>query len=182
MANTEAMKPEKRRTGGWMPVAVALVAVGVFLGWLATQQPEETVAVEEPGAGQLAEGAAGAEEQATLVEPGVLVQQAGEYVGQTVELQSVAVMSPLGDQLFWIELPGGMPFLVKLSDAEIQRGARAPQGGRRVHLVGQVLEKNEAVLDGWTERGVLQTADQRMQAEYGTTYLEARRVTPAAGE
>jgi hypothetical protein len=181
MANSEARRPEKRPGGGWLPVAVALVTVGLFLGWLATRQPEETVAVVEPGAGEAVEGP-GTDEAATTVEPGVLVQQAGQYVGQTVELESVSVMSPLGNQLFWIELPGGMPFLVKLSDDEVQRGARVPQGGRRVHLVGRIMEKNDAVLDGWMESGVLQTEDQRLQAEYGTAYMEARRVQQTGAE
>jgi hypothetical protein len=184
MANTEATQPKSRRTGpGWLPVVVALVAVGLFLGWLATRQPDETVAVAEPGAGEgVQEEAAVDDVPATVIRTGDLVQQAGEYVGQVVEIPSVAVLSPLGSSLFWIELPGGAPYLVKLADAQIDRGAQVPQTGRNVQVVGEVREKTGAVLDEWMERGVLQTEDHRLQAEYGTTYIEARRVQPAGGE
>jgi hypothetical protein len=181
MAKTEATKPDRRRTAGWIPVAVALVAVGLFLGWLATQEPEGTVAVAEPGDRPTMgdEDATADAGPVTVIQPGVLVQQSEQYVGQTVELQSVSVISPLGPHLFWIELPGGSPFLVKVSDTQIERGALTPQAGRNVHVVGQVREKTDAVLDAWVERGVLQSEDHRMQAEYGTAYIEARRIQPA---
>jgi hypothetical protein len=183
MAKTEATQPNRRRGGGILPVAVALVTVGLFLGWLATRQPDETVAVAEPGAGEAVQQDDAADETpATVIRAGDLVQQAGQYVGQAVQLESVAVLSPLGPHLFWIELPGGAPYLVKLEDAQIERGAQAPQAGRNVQVVGRVLEKTGAVLDGWMERGVLQSEDHRLQAEYGTTYIEARRVQPAGGE
>jgi hypothetical protein len=179
MAKTEATRPDGRRIAGWIPVAVALVAVGLFLGWLATTRPEEAVVVAEPDTGQTTDDDMTDATPATLIAPGELVQNAAQYVGQTVELESVAVIGALGPSLFWMELPGGTPFLVKLGDTQIERGVQAPQPGRNVHLVGQVMEKTDAVLDAWMEGGVLQTEDHRMQAEYGTAYIEARRIQPA---
>jgi hypothetical protein len=178
MAKTEATRPDSRRKAGWIPVAVALVAVGLFLGWLATTRPDEAVVVAEPDAGQTTDVDRADDAPATVITPGALVQ-AGQYVGQTVEIESVAVIGSLGPSLFWVELPGGTPFLVKVGDAQIERGAQAPQPGRNVHLVGQVLQKTTAVLDGWVDRGVLQTEDHRLQAEYGDAYIEARRIQPA---
>jgi hypothetical protein len=178
MAKTEATRPDGRRTAGWIPVAVALVAVGLFLGWLATTRPEEAVTVAEPGAGQTTDEAVTDDAPATVITPGALVQP-GQYVGQTVEVESVAVIAALGPSLFWVELPGGTPFLVKVGDAQIERGAQAPQAGRNVRLVGQVMQKTGAVLDAWMERGVLQSEDHRLQAEYGDAYIEARRIQPA---
>jgi hypothetical protein len=129
MAKTEATRPDGRRIAGWIPVAVALVAVGLFLGWLATTRPEEAVVVAEPDTGQTTDDDMTDATPATLIAPGELVQNAAQYVGQTVELESVAVIGALGPSLFWMELPGGTPFLVKLGDTQIERGVQAPQPG-----------------------------------------------------
>jgi hypothetical protein len=48
-------------------------------------------------------------------------------------------------------------------------------------MTGVVQEKNDAVLDEWEQSGVLESDDHRLQAEYGSTYLQARRIEPAAG-
>lgn len=179
MAKTEATTPQKRRTGtNRTPVVVALVAVALFLGWLATRQPEEAVVVAEPDAnGQVdptaATGPAVAIDAAALSQP-------DQYVGQLVEVESIPVMSPLGPSLFWAELPGGSPYLVKLDSAQIAAGSRVPAAGASVHVVGRVLAKSDSALNAWLDAGVLQTEGQRSQAEFGTTYIEAQRVRPAA--
>lgn len=176
MAKTEATTPQKRRSGSnWTPVAVALVTVGLFLGWLATRKPEEAVVVAEPDTEVQDETTAG---PAVAIDAGDL-NQADQYVGQVVALERVSVMSPLGPALFWIELPGGSPYLVKLDSAQIARGTRVPAANTNVHVTGQVLNKSEAVLSTWLEEGVLQSEGQRSQAEFGATYIEARRVQPA---
>jgi hypothetical protein len=176
MAKTEATTPRKQNRGGssWISVAVALVATAGFLGWLATRQPPETVAVDEPGGGAPAD-AADTGPPATVVQPDALTGTGPrEYLGQDVELTSVPVTSPLGSQLFWIELPGGTPYLVLLAQGT------QPPAGTNVRVVGRVTEKTDALLDEWEQAGVLQSADHRLQAEYGSTFIEARRVVPAA--
>lgn len=176
MAKTEATTPQKRRGGSsWISVVVALVAVGIFLGWLATRKPEEAVVVAEPDTEASAPTAAAG--PAVAIEPDAL-NQAAQYVGQVVELESVSVMSPLGPALFWVELPGGSPFLVKLDSAQIARGIRVPAANQNMNVVGQVLAKSDSVLTSWMELGVLQSEGQRSQAEFGSTYIEARRVQP----
>jgi hypothetical protein len=175
MANTEATTPRKQGRGSssWISVAVALVAVTVFLGWLATRQPPETVAVEEPDAAPAGPDDTGA--PATVIQPDALTGTgARAHIDQDVELASVPVTSPLGPQLFWVELPGGTPYLVRLA-----QGTQPPVG-TSVRVVGRVLEKTDALLDEWEQAGVLQSSDHRLQAEYGATYIEARRVVPAA--
>jgi hypothetical protein len=174
MANTETTSSRKGGTN-WLPVGVALVAVAVFLGWLATREPPEAVAVEEPDATETV----GADDPAgppTPVDAGALAGAgAQQYVGQYVQVSDVEVMSPLGARLFWVEA-GGTPYLV-----QVPEGGTAPQMGQRLRVTGVVREKDEAVLDQWEQSGVLESADHRLQAEYGTTYLQARRVEPAAG-
>lgn len=175
MAKTDA----SGRTGGTnlIPVAVAVLAVGLFFGWVATREPPAAVAVEEPGDTTAVDDAAG---QATQIEPDVLGQPeaARGLIGQNVELASVAVSDVLGPQMFWIELPSG-PFLVKIDSAMVTAGSAVPAPGSNVRVVGRVLEKTTAVVDGWMASGVLANPDQRMLAEFGSTFIEARRVEPA---
>lgn len=175
MANTEATTPRQHSRSGsnWIPMVVALVAVAVLLGWLATRQPEETVAVDEPGAAAPAQPAE-PDEPATVIDADDLAGTgAREYVGQVVELSAVPVTAHLGSQLFWIELEGGAPYLVRLAEGSL------PATGGEARIVGTVMEKTDAVLDEWESAGVLESADHRLQAEYGGTYIEARRVGPA---
>jgi hypothetical protein len=163
----------------WLPVAVAVLAVGAFLIWLATRQPPETVAVVEPGDTTAAQNDAPV--QATVVEPATLAQSAGArgLIGQTIEVSPVRVSDTLGSQMFWIEMPDGSPYLVKLDSALVARGVAQPAPGSQVRVIGRVVEKTTAIVDGWMQSGALQTADQRMLAEFGSTYIEALRVQPA---
>jgi hypothetical protein len=179
MANTEAPQPKRNEPGtSWLPVLVALGSVAVFLGWLATRQPTETgVAVAEPGQN------AATDENAvtgTVIEPADLNEQGGRpLVGQDIELSSVPVTSALGAHLMWIELPGGSPYLVRLDSTLLARGTSVPVG-RRARIVGRVEVKDDAVLADWERAGVLQDPGHRLQAEFGTTYLLARRIDPVA--
>jgi hypothetical protein len=174
MAKTDA----SGRTGGsWIPVAVAVVAVGLFFGWIATREPPASVAVAEPGDTAADTGAP--EGPTRPIEPDELNQTASALVGQDVELASVRVSDVLGSEMFWIELPGGAPYLVKMDSSLIAGGRALPQPGVAVRLVGRVLEKTTGVVDSWMESGALETADQRMLAEFGSTFISARRVDPA---
>jgi hypothetical protein len=93
----------------WISVTVAFVAIGVFLFWISTREPPESVVVTEPG-DEPADTAASAG-PATTIEPDVLVSTAAarELIGQTIELASVPVSDVLGTEMFWIDLHGGTP-------------------------------------------------------------------------
>lgn len=172
------------KNGGssWISAVVALVATAAFMGWLATREPPASVAVQEPGDTTGAGPTANADGPAQTIEPDVLTQTGAtrELIGQTVELASIRVSDVLGTQMFWIELPGGAPYLVKMDSAQIAAGRTLPSPGVNVHLVGRVLEKTPEVLDTWTASGALANPDQRMLAEFGSTFIEARRVEPAS--
>ena len=165
----------------WLSVTVAVIAVALFFGWIATREPPESVAVAEPDDAAGDTSMAAPDAPATPIEAADLNQTATArgLIGQNIELASVPVSDVLGTQMFWIELPGGSPYLVKLDEALVARGLALPQSGNNVRIVGQVQEKTPAVLDGWMESGVLQNADQRMLAEFGSTFISARRVEPA---
>jgi hypothetical protein len=173
MANTETTTS---RTGGsgFIPVVVALLAVGIFLGWLATRPSEQTVAVQEPNAVTEPAQADDPAGPGTAVEATTLAGAGQQYVGQTVQLANVEVMSPMGTRLFWIDA-GGQPYLVHLAQGAI------PAAGENVRITGVVREKNDALLDEWEQAGVLESEGHRLQAQFGTTYIEARRIEPAAG-
>jgi hypothetical protein len=176
MAKNQTPQPKRAGGSSWISIGVAVLAVGLFLGWLATRRPPEVVTVVEPdAAGDVAPGDM---PPATTIDPAELLQDR-QFIGQVVELPSVPVSSPLGPQLFWIELPGGTPYLIRLDTTLVARGTQVP-AGRRVRLAGQIREKTDAILDEWLETGVLQSEDHRLQAQFGVTYMNAHQVQPAA--
>jgi hypothetical protein len=172
------MAKTERGVSSFVPALVALVSVAVFLGWLATRQPTTTgVAVAEPD-----DAAADATGPATgtPIEAEQLNQQGGRgLVGQNIELASVPVTSTMGQHFVWIELPGGTPYLVRLDRALVDQGTPVA-AGRNARIVGRVELKDDAVLSGWEQEGILQDEGHRMQAEFGTTYIHARLIQPAA--
>jgi hypothetical protein len=177
----DASQQTGRGTGGssWLPVGVAILAVAAFIGWLATRQPPETVAVDEPGESSQVQEQEGPIE-ATTVDAGQLVQSASarNLMGQTIELPSVRVQETLGSQAFWIELPGGSAYLVRM-DTSVTRRTPRPGRGEDVRVIGQVEELTPARLDEWLSAGAV-TQDERNMAEFGpTTYIEAQRVQRA---
>jgi len=176
MANTDASQGRSRKGGSnWIPMLVAFIATAGFMVWLAMREPQESVAVVEPGdtADATTEVPAG---PAQPIEPEVLTQTAStrELIGRDGELASVRVSDVLGSTMFCIELPGGAPYLVRLED----EAAPLPQPQTNVTVTGRVLEKDAAMLDAWTASDSL-NADQRMLAEFGSTFIQARRVGPA---
>jgi hypothetical protein len=181
MAKTEAAPQARRSDRGassLIPVLVALLAVGGFLAWLATRQPTtESVAVTEPGNTAVDQQGT---PTGTVTEPAALNQQGGRaLVGQDIELQSVPVSSMMGPHFLWVELPGGSPYLLRLDQSVVNGATPVPTSGN-VRVIGRVEMKDEAVISGWVQEGLLQDEAHRMQAEFGTTYIMARLVQPAA--
>ena len=180
MANSAA--PESKRGGegsSWIGLALAALAVVAFIVWLATRGNGDDVAVGEP---ENVTTEAAEDTAAILVTPEELSNAARvtELRGQDVRIQRGEVISALGPQLFWLQLPGGSPFLVKLDSTLIAGGTQAPASGH-YEIVGRMFEKTPAVLDQWQQSGVLTSAGHRQQAEYGAAYIEARRLRPAGG-
>jgi hypothetical protein len=157
-----------------MIMIAALVVVGAFLAWLAmTSEPSVVATPDEGGSDNPTAIASG-----TVVTPADFEANVKQYQGQTIELRNVPVAQLMGTQIVWIELPSGAPFLVKMDSALVAGGAR-PSG--RVDIVGTVQEKTSQVLDQWEQRGALENAGHRAQAEYGTSYIEASAIRAASG-
>src|SRR5690606_41469113 len=98
----------------WIPVGVAVLAIGLFFGWIATREPPESVAVVEPG--DTATDTMAAAGEATQIEADQLVQSASarQLIVQTVEIEAIPVSDVLGSQISLIQLPGGSPIHVKM--------------------------------------------------------------------
>lgn len=158
---------------------VAIVVVGVFIVWLAmTSEPSVIAAPEETSDTADANGAE--VETAPVVAAADFESNTANYVGQEIQLANVPVTSVMGSQIVWVELPSGAPFLVKMDSTLASAGPPAAQA--RVTVVGRVLQKTDSVLNAWQQNGALQNQGHRDQAEYGTTFIEARRIHPASGQ
>ena len=170
MANTVA---QSRKRSGWMASAVAMFAVAMFVACErqaddADAAADSAAVAPDPDAGVMT---------VTLEELNTSARVV-ELRGQEVRIASVPVVSAMGTHLFWVELTGGAPFLIKLDSTLVASGMTAPSTGNYT-ILGRVLEKSPALLAEWQQSGVLRSEGDKMQAEFGTSYIEARRVAPA---
>lgn len=163
----------------FIAVGVAVLFVAGFLAWLATRERPEAVAVAEPDTAA-ASGAVDPAAPATPVAADSLARSGfvRERMNQVIQLDSVPVSTSMGRYFFWIDLPNGQPFLIKLDSTTVAAGQTAPASGR-VSVTGRITAKDAALLDQWRQAGVLESDDHKMQAEFGSSYIEARRVQPA---
>lgn len=174
MANDQA--PRAPRSGiNVLLMVAAIVAIAGLFGWLAMQPRRggETTVAEGDTTAQPSTSSAPAE----VVTDTAFEQNMKTYRGRDVQL-TVPFSAGLSPQTFWVELPTGQPLLVKLDSTLLAQGVKPPTGGR-LAITGAVQEKDAATVAQWLQQGVLQNDDQRMQAEFGTTYIEARQIRPA---
>lgn len=166
---------ERRSSPGsytWIWMLVAVLMVGAFMVWLsiASEPSEVAVVSEEDGNGDDAD-----DPDAVTVSVGDFAANPDGHTGQRVRLREAQVQARLGEQAFWMELPGGVPYLVRMMPEVVERAVTVNQGDR-VDITGQVHEMSDSVIADWEANGVLRTEGERMQAEFATTYLEAHRV------
>lgn len=164
-------------------VGISVLMVVALMAWLFIQQQNRaaaTVAAVDSTAAAPA-GEVGGAAPTHSVSDTVFEQNVKTYVGQVVEVKGVKFSSALSPQTFWVELPSGAPFLIKLDSAMVAAGTAPPASGA-LNIVGTVQNKDAALVSQWVQSGVLQNDDQKMQAEFGTTYIEARQIRPAGGQ
>lgn len=160
---------------GKLFMLIGIAAIAVLLWWLSR--------IAEPSAPTVAdlpeeEAVAGDTLTATIVDAGDFSTRQRGYLGQDIDMGDVSVAQVMSPQIIWVELPGGMPFLVKLTpEAEATR----PEAGARVRVIGRVLEKTDSVLNAWEQSGAILDAGQRAQSEFGTVFIEARQIRPVGG-
>lgn len=158
----------------WIWAGVAVLVVAVFLLWLAmTSEPSVVATVQEDTTADTMGGGAMASGQ--VVAAAAFESGAQGYIGQEIQLEGVTVTSKMGPEVLWIELPSGAPYLVK-TDAATSSSLPAQAV---VTIVGRVVAKSDSVLNAWEQSGAIQNAGHRAQAEYGTSFIEARAIRPA---
>jgi hypothetical protein len=170
MAKTARSARGSSVTGKLLAV-VAVAGMAALLGWLAATSEPSTVAPVMDATNDTA--MAGAERVAAADFESAMQS----YWGREIELVGVKVEQVMTPELIWVSLPSGQAFLVKLSAEAMSASAPATQS--TVAVTGRVLAKTDSVLNAWQQSGVIRNAGQRQQSEFGSTYIEARRVVPA---
>jgi hypothetical protein len=152
-------------------LALTLMVLGpVALGACGGAEEAEEAPVAEEAA-----PAPPAMPEATVVEGMQLQTGAAGLAGQTVRVNAMKVVSRLGPNGFWVELPNKNPFLV-MSDA-----ASTVNPQEMVDVVGTVTQMNDSILTAWVSSGAI-TDNQKLEAEFATEFLQAQAVQPAGGE
>jgi len=149
-----------------------------LMGWLYMQQGNRAGAAVAEADTAVAEAEVAGPPPSQVVTSAQFEPNVRTYVDQVVELTDARYQAGLSPQTFWIELPTGAPFLVKLDSAMVAAGKAVPTSGS-LDIIGTVKRKDNALVGQWLASGVLTNDDQRMQAEFGTTYLDARQIRPA---
>lgn len=174
MANKEAGRssPGSLYAKLWMVAAIVLMAA--FMAWLAvTGEPSSLAVVEETGE------SAGLESSSVSLDE--FEANVAQYVGQILSLTGLNVAGRVGDQAFWVELPSGTPYLVKMSD-ELVAEAFSVQSGDAVNLLGRVHQMTDSVVAAWEASGAIQDEVQKAEVQYATTFLEASRARVQGGD
>lgn len=118
--------------------------------------------------------AAPAMPDAQVIDPAQLQTGAASLAGQTVRLNGMKVVSRLGPNGFWVELPNKNPFLVVTTDSATVN----PQ--ETVDVVGTVTVMTPETLNEWVTSGRI-TENQKLEAEFATEYLQAQQLQPSTG-
>jgi hypothetical protein len=167
--------PKGSSGSGVVFMVVGVVAVGGLLWWLSRAAMPSAPTTAE--AAQLEEIAATDTTTVPIVDATDFARNPQRFEGREIDLGDVTVAQVMSPEIIWVELPGGMPFLVKLLP-----DAHRPAAQARVRVIGRVLVKSDSVLSAWLQSGALLDAGQRAQSEFGTNYLEARQVRPVGGQ
>lgn len=161
---------------GKLLMVVGLAAIAGLLWWLSRVAVPTTSAADV--ADTSTDSMAGPESTAPVVDASDFVDNEARYAEQEINLGDVTVVQIMSPEIIWIELPGGAPFLVKLTPAAM---TERPELQARVRLIGRVLEKTDSILNAWEQSGAIMDAGQRAQSEFGNWYFEANGIRPVGG-
>jgi hypothetical protein len=111
-----------------------------------------------------------------------------QFEGAQLRIPDISVVSRVGDQAFWTQLPNDETFFVKLGPE--LTGDSVPvavSSGETASVVVGVLHiMSDSVLDAWEADGAFEnTATGRLEAEFADVFLELAHIemsAPEAGE
>jgi hypothetical protein len=180
MADIDVVEKQSRGRGAGSGIptlvwaAIAILAVGALLTWLAVASNRTAPAVvREDEAADTRRVAAAPEEG---VEPAVFAEVAAApdpFIGRRLQIEGVEVAATLGPNAFWGDVPGANPFLVLVAP-EV---AAVPQldAGTRFDIQGVVNLVTDSLVNVWAESGAIRPGA-RDEAAFATHYLLAERI------
>ena len=93
--------------------------------------------------------------------------------GQMVRVNGVRVMSLVGTNGFWVELPNRNPFLVRTEDDT------TVEPNQLVDIVGTIMAVSESLVADWVASGSIGESD-KLTVEFATDFIEVEMLMPAA--
>ena len=156
-------------------VAVAAV-VAVLLLWPRSGEVAETPIVA-PGAGPFAD--------AIPTTAASLETNALQFEGALLRVPDITVVSRVGDQAFWTQLPNDDNFFMKMGPE--LTGNSVPvtvsSGETASFVVGTLRVMDDSTLDAWESQGAFEnTPTGRLEAEFAEVFLELVHFEPSAPE
>ena len=155
---------------------LTFLVIAGFLWWLSATAEGTSGPVETADA-DTAEADGGA--MAMSVQLADLERVPDSLVGQTVRVADANVASRMGNHAFWVELPSGSPFLVRMGDALTMDSVQVQQN-QSVTVVGPIRTMSDSIVSAWVADSVI-TEGQRIEAEFATHFIEATNVTARSG-
>jgi len=162
---------------GMILMILSFVVIGGFLYWLRGQAVQEE-ALQAQAAAELA--AQDTMPTINTVSPEAIERDAAPFEGREIRLAAIEVASLLGDKGFWLEMPGGNPFLVSLTPEADAAGVEVTPGSP-VTVVGTVVAMTDSILNDWVDSGSIGEGD-RIVAEFATHFLAASQVELRGGQ
>ena len=167
------IRHDSRRGASNLGVPLMLLSfalMGGLLYWLAiTAEPTEVVIVEEEPEDVFL---------GTVLDAAVLETPAiTGYEGLEVRVADVPYAQAVGSAQFFVSLPQGSPFLVRMSDQMIADSVAQPSG--IVTITGMLYPMSDSVKAVWSESGSVTAADQPL-VDFAAHYIEATEITTGA--
>lgn len=154
-----------------IPLMIAAFALmGGFLYWLSATAEPTPPPVMEGDAAEVDEGPV-----ANRVQPSALERAAADYVGQMVRVENVPFARGLGDVTFFVQLPQGSPFLVRMTPDMIAAGEPLPSG--HITVVGRIRNMTDSIMNDWLDTGTVPEAD-RPLVDFATQYMALEAIRP----
>ena len=157
---------------------VAFVAIAGFLYWLnvtavGTTSTVVTAPEEDPFA------------DAIPITASSLEANALQFEGALLRVPDITVVSRVGDQAFWTQLPNEENFFMKMGPE--LTGDSVPvtvaSGETTSFVVGTLYIMNDSTLDSWEAEGAFDnTPTGRLEAEFAEVFLELVHIEPGAAE
>jgi hypothetical protein len=160
---------------------VAFVGIAGFLYWLnvtavGTTSAVVTVAEEDAFA------------DAIPITTAALETNPLQFEGAQLRIPDVTVVSRVGDQAFWTQLPNNETFFVKMGPELTQDSVpvTVSSGETANYVVGVLRIMDDSTLDAWEAQGAFDnTPTGRLEAEFADIFLELVHIdmsAPEAGE